>query len=246
MLDGGEVAPGLRRPHRVRGRHGRATRSTTTPTTGTPTARPPASAGRHPAQEVRLPHGARACSTPAARRSRPPGSTMPWYAAFGNHDQLMQGNFPHNDAASADRAVGDTKVTTKGVRGRSRADPDRRLLSRARDRSRSTSHHRAPGRPRLHRSRTATPGTAYYTFDQGPIRFIVLDTVNPNGDADGLHRPAAVRLAQGAAGRLRRQARDHLQPPHLVDHGQPAIATGDRAAGARPALVEELARPRRT
>jgi metallophosphoesterase (TIGR03767 family) len=28
-------------------------------------------------------------------------------------------------------------------------------------------------------------GTAYYAFDQGPFRMIVMDTVNPNGYADG-------------------------------------------------------------
>jgi ribosomal protein S4 len=28
-------------------------------------------------------------------------------------------------------------------------------------------------------------GTAYYTFDKGLCRFVVLDTVNPNGYADG-------------------------------------------------------------
>ena len=30
-----------------------------------------------------------------------------------------------------------------------------------------------------------TKGTAYYTVDKGPVRMIVMDTVNPNGYADG-------------------------------------------------------------
>ena len=47
-------------------------------------------------QALRLPGGARACSTLPARRSTAEGLNMPWYSAFGNHDGLVQGNFPQN------------------------------------------------------------------------------------------------------------------------------------------------------
>ena len=64
-------------------------------------------------------------------------------------------------------------------------DPKRRLLSRAGDRRGAL--HARPGCPSATASppRTARKGTAYYTFDKGLCRFVVLDTVNPNGYADG-------------------------------------------------------------
>lgn len=110
------------------------------------------------------------------------GLAMPWYAVFGNHDQLMQGNFKHNDLFRR-RAVGDTKLTSKGVR-QITPDVDRRLLSRAET---IEEHFTTSGLPVGHgfTEENRTSGVGYYTFDQGPIRFLVMDTVNENGGADG-------------------------------------------------------------
>jgi metallophosphoesterase (TIGR03767 family) len=46
---------------------------------------------------------------------------------------------------------------------------------------------RTKGTPHGHgfTARNTADGTAYYTFDRGPVTFITLDTVNPNGYADG-------------------------------------------------------------
>ncbi len=47
-------------------------------------------------------------------------------------------------------------------------------------------------------------GTAYYTFDKGLFRGIVLDSVNPNGYAEGSLDTDADGLAHDDAGRTRR------------------------------------------
>jgi metallophosphoesterase (TIGR03767 family) len=63
-------------------------------------------------------------------------------------------------------------------------DPDRRILDRA---ALVEEHFATTGTPVGH-GFTATnrrDGTAYYSFDRGLVRFIVLDTVNPNGDSNG-------------------------------------------------------------
>lgn len=141
---------------------------------------------------------------------RAAGLAMPWYTAFGNHDGLIQGNFPASTTQFDKVAVGPLKVTTvppgtspaavtdalqhpdqlsslpvtsPGVRVVT-ADPDRRHLDR---RQVVEEHFRTTGRPRGHgfTARNRTDGTAYYAFDHGIVRGLVLDTVNPNGYADG-------------------------------------------------------------
>ena len=111
------------------------------------------------------------------------GIGMPWVAAMGNHDQLVQGNFKHSSALRA-QAIGDKKsVAVGGVRTVT-ADPDRRLLSRA---ELVEEHFTTTSLPEGHgfTEENRTNGTAYYTFDQGLVRFIVMDTVNENGGSNG-------------------------------------------------------------
>lgn len=138
------------------------------------------------------------------------GLNIPWYSAFGNHDGLVQGNFPRTlplDAVSQ----GAVKVISPPA-GTSIADvlnalrgnllglvdlltltpyaqvvtPDkgRRILTRKKI---VEEHFRTSGTPVGHGFTAANraAGTAYYTFDRGLVRFIVLDTVNPNGKDDG-------------------------------------------------------------
>jgi metallophosphoesterase (TIGR03767 family) len=139
------------------------------------------------------------------------GLKMPWYTAFGNHDQLVQGNFPASTMQLNAVATGGLKVMSPPP-GMSQADlikavttdftfmsealtlspyvravtpdADRRLLSR---REVVEEHFRTTGTPVGHGFTTTnrTAGTAYYTFTKGNVLFIVLDTVNPNGYADG-------------------------------------------------------------
>ena len=111
------------------------------------------------------------------------GLAMPWLSAMGNHDELVQGNFRHSDALRA-KAVGSQKeVRVGGVRTVT-PDPDRRLLNRA---ELVEEHFVTTGLPMGHgfTEENRANGTCYYTFDQGLVRFIVMDTVNENGGSNG-------------------------------------------------------------
>ncbi|MGN6576696.1 MAG: TIGR03767 family metallophosphoesterase [Nocardioides sp.] len=138
------------------------------------------------------------------------GLAMPWYTAFGNHDPLVQGNFPASLHLSA-VAEGNLKLVSPPA-GMSQsdllralrddyagllqglvlspyvrqvtADPNRRMLTRAEI---VEQYFHSTGAPYGHgfTERNRAEDTAYYTFDRGLVRFIVLDTVNPNGEADG-------------------------------------------------------------
>jgi metallophosphoesterase (TIGR03767 family) len=113
------------------------------------------------------------------------GLSMRWYTAMGNHDGLVQGNFTMNDALRA-QAVGTLKQTSRGPRTVT-ADPDRRLLSR---REWVEEHFTTTGTPVGHgfTQRNRTEGTAYYSFDQGLVRFVVLDTVAEFGEKGAMDR----------------------------------------------------------
>jgi metallophosphoesterase (TIGR03767 family) len=132
------------------------------------------------------------------------GLGIPWFTAFGNHDQLVSGTAPATAARQA-VALGDRKLfspppgftphqlhravgldypallrslrSTPFVR-RVTPDPERRLLSRS---QLVEQHFHTTGSPMGHgfTARNRADGTAYYTFDHGRIRFIVLDSVNP-------------------------------------------------------------------
>ncbi|WP_395694166.1 TIGR03767 family metallophosphoesterase [Nocardioides sp.] len=108
------------------------------------------------------------------------GLAMDWYTAMGNHDGLIQGNFPANDIFRA-RAIGDVKPIS-GVDSRTvTADPDRRIIDRD---EWVQEHFNTTGTPVGHgfTQKNLDDDTAYYTFDRGIVRFIVLDTVLPAGE----------------------------------------------------------------
>ncbi len=148
----------------------------------------------------------------AARRPfEAEGLNMPWYSAFGNHDGLVQGNFPQllqlslvstgalklnslpaslspaellNSLQSGDLArLLQSLALTPAVRAVS-PDVNRRLLTRKQV---VEQHFAAGGAPFGHgfTAENRSKGTAHYFFDQGDCRFIVMDTVNPNGYSDG-------------------------------------------------------------
>jgi metallophosphoesterase (TIGR03767 family) len=139
------------------------------------------------------------------------GLNLPWYTCFGNHDGLSQGNFPINTVPTSALATGSVKVispppgvapadvldpqgsTLEQILGGLTvspyaklvsADPERRQLSRGEI---IDEHFRTTGQPLGHgfTEHNRTTDTAYYSFDRGRFRFVVMDTVNPNGYADG-------------------------------------------------------------
>ena len=147
----------------------------------------------------------------AARRTfTPTGLSMPWYTAYGNHDGLVQGNFPQSfqlnnlavgplkvvslpagaspDDVQRGLSTGDPTVVGALLAAPARtvsADPERRILSR----TETVKEHFTTGGLQLGHGFTAqnvTDGTAYYAFDPSPVtRAIVLDSVNPNGESSG-------------------------------------------------------------
>ncbi|NDU75500.1 TIGR03767 family metallophosphoesterase [Actinomadura sp. DSM 109109] len=151
----------------------------------------------------------------ARRPFQATGLDAPWLAAFGNHDGLIQGNLPVNplvsglatggikigapaDAGQAERLArmmsgGDAAELVRLSREQGRAgglfrpvtpDPGRRMLSRAQV---VAEHFRTTASLRGHGFTLANlrDGTAYYAFDQGVVRGLVLDTVNPGGYSEG-------------------------------------------------------------
>jgi metallophosphoesterase (TIGR03767 family) len=145
------------------------------------------------------------------------GLDVPWYSVFGNHDGLIQGNFPTNLPLNS-IAVGALKImsppagfsqanidsllknqnlgpllsailSTPGAAKVVTPDPKRRILTRKQV---IDEHFKTSGSPVGHgfTAENRTNGTAYYVVDRGPVRMVVLDTVNPNGYADGSLDPA--------------------------------------------------------
>jgi metallophosphoesterase (TIGR03767 family) len=156
-----------------------------------------------------------------------PGLNIPWYTCFGNHDGLMQGNFPAKTTQLSLLATGNLKVMSSPA-GLSQSDvinaitqqnldsiinnlllsplarivtkdANRRVLSRAQI---VAEHFNTTGGPTGHgyNADNRANGTAYYYFDQGGFRFVVMDTVNPNGYADGSLDEAQFTWLQAVVG----------------------------------------------
>ncbi len=187
-----------------------------------------------------------------ARRPFPArGLDIPWVTAFGNHDGLVQGNFPRTLPLSS-VATGGLKMISPPA-GLSQADllralredyaallrgltltpyvrpvtpdPARRILSRAEV---VEEHFRTTGTPVGHGFTAANraTGTAYYSFDHGAVRFVVLDTVNPNGAAEGsLDREQLAWLQATLAGSTDRVV--VISSHHTIDTmTNPLVGTG--------------------
>lgn len=138
----------------------------------------------------------------AATPFRASGLKMPWYAVYGNHDNMLQGvvppwpevaevtvggaklvGLPEGDVVEqlhgfdqADRkAVGQL---LKGATIPVTPDPERRHVSRA---EWVAAHAACHG----HGYTEESGDLAYYAFDHGDLRCVVLDTVNPHGHWQG-------------------------------------------------------------
>ncbi|MEX2660029.1 MAG: TIGR03767 family metallophosphoesterase [Acidimicrobiales bacterium] len=129
------------------------------------------------------------------------GAGVPWYSCYGNHDGLQQGNSPVLPGMQAFttgplKPVGAPPGSNPCDVGEQlgalpaapatvvTADPNRRFISRD---EWIEGHLASTGAPRGHgfSEQNAADGTAYYVADVGPLRWIVLDTVNPGGYASG-------------------------------------------------------------
>ena len=140
------------------------------------------------------------------------GLNLPWYTVFGNHDGLIQGNFPNSTTQLDLLSRGAVKVITvpPGVTQSDilnslkkadlvgllssinllpgarlvTPDPARKNLSR---KEVIAEYFNTTSSPVGHGYTAANKanGTAYYYFDEGNFRHIALDTCNPNGYADG-------------------------------------------------------------
>jgi metallophosphoesterase (TIGR03767 family) len=137
----------------------------------------------------------------------PVGLSMRWFTAYGNHDGLVQGNFPasfqlnnvavgplkatalpagasFDDLARGDSTALQDAFTTAPARVVT-ADPERKVISRQ---EWVEEHFTTGGVPLGHgfTSENVAAATAYYVFDPVPgVRGIVLDSVNPNGNSSG-------------------------------------------------------------
>jgi metallophosphoesterase (TIGR03767 family) len=145
----------------------------------------------------------------ARRPFRATGLGLPWYAVHGNHDNMMQGTVRPVEMV-AGFAVGGVKLVTppddidaaatlarfSGAEAEALAelgrgtplavtpDPGRAMITRA-DHIRE--HFRSRGQPEGHGygARNVADGSAYYAFDHGVMRCVVLDTVNHHGGWQG-------------------------------------------------------------
>ena len=108
---------------------------------------------------------------------------MPWYAVQGNHDNMLQGTVPAVGWLG-DFLAGPAKFVTPGMHIAVTPDPARRPVTRA---THVREHFRTSGSPDGHgyTRRNADQGTAYYAFDHGIVRCVVLDTVNEHGGWQG-------------------------------------------------------------
>ncbi|MFE9139515.1 TIGR03767 family metallophosphoesterase [Streptomyces sp. NPDC007355] len=167
------------------------------------------------------------------------GIGMPWYAVYGNHDCLVQGNAPAgwllNEIATGTlKPVGwpagleqtaqmaasldireALEMALTGPLRTVTPDPARRLLSKA---EMIEEHFATTGQPLGHGFTAANRAdeTAYYAFDHGPVRCLVLDTVNDNGGANGSLDADQYRWLQTE---LRRGSRQYLSSAgDLISH----------------------------
>jgi len=137
------------------------------------------------------------------------GIGMPWYSVHGNHDNMLQGTVAP-DGWLREFPLGGTKYVTppdgidvaeilhrfENADGdalvelahsaplKVTPDPDRVTVTRT---EHVREHFHSTGTPRGHgySEQNVSDGTAYYAFDHGQLRCIVLDTVNAHGGWQG-------------------------------------------------------------
>lgn len=188
------------------------------------------------------------------------GLNMPWYAVLGNHDVLVRGGWTPNKPGLVPVATGDLKMIspppgmseeevfkavsrdfrgflrrhagTRAVR-RVTADPDRRILSRTEV---VEQYFVTTGTPVGHGFTEANRqnGSGSYSFVSGAVAFIALDTVNPNGGADGSIDEAQLAWLEERLTELEATAvivLSHHNVPEMTNRRTGSIAPGRRVLG---------------
>jgi metallophosphoesterase (TIGR03767 family) len=180
------------------------------------------------------------------------GLGLPWYAVYGNHDGLVQGNVPRTPLLQQ-LATGPLKLTglppsilaaplttqVQFIVGLLRQDPaaialelsagsrrfvtpdaDRRIVDRP---TTVAEHFATTGTPLGHgfTADNLAAATAYYTFDAGQVRGIVLDTVTssggPNGSLDATQLAWLEAQLQAASSRWLSPSGEVVQRPGRAD-----------------------------
>ncbi|KAA2252540.1 TIGR03767 family metallophosphoesterase [Solihabitans fulvus] len=237
VLDGGTVRPGSGDPNRWEGVHA-SDPATYDTRYWHPDGTPEGCADDLPRAAYGYPTAPGALAA-AAKPFQANGLSMPWYAVHGNHDNMVQGTVPPT-VELARATVGTRKAVglpegadelglllglasaqpsavaalAKSPMVSVTADPERRHVTRT---EWVAEHLRSDGKPRGHGfgDDNVADGTAYYAFDSGVVRGLVLDTVNPHGHWEG-----SLDLAQfeWLEDQLRAGSRRHLaEDGSLVD-----------------------------
>jgi metallophosphoesterase (TIGR03767 family) len=200
--------------------------------------------------------------TAVRRPFRGAGVGMPWYAVHGNHDNMLQGTVPPagwlarlqvggvkyvTPAAGLDAAnalarfdAADAQALAELPEGASIAvtpDPGRAAVSRV---AHVREHFRSTGSPAGHgyTEQNVTDGTAYYGFDAGLVRCVVLDTVNAHGGWQGSLDDTQLRWLNAELSTCEDQGRPVILFSH---HPLETLVNDRRPPGAdRRVLSEEL------
>lgn len=205
---------------------------------------------------------------------RSPGLPLPWYAVYGNHDGLVGGTLPQTRLLG-ELAVGGRKrvgldertdphelLAANEVRPPARwwsllsgpcvrvtPEPSRRHVALA---EWAELHRSSPGLPPGHGLAGVPAGRAYYHFDLGPVRFLVLDTVNPAGGWQGSldkeqlawlesELDAGSSRVAGPDGRLRRRRGDDRLFVVFSHHPLETLVNEHAPDGRRRHLAREVA-----
>ena len=201
------------------------------------------------------------------------GLPVPWYAVYGNHDGLFGGTLPQTRllgelATGARKRVGlDERIDQVALLTGNETEPPWRLWSLLSGPCRTITpepdrrpvslaewadlHRASPGLPPGHGLAGVPPGRAYYHFDVGAVRFLVLDTVNPAGGWQGslddeqlawLEEELAAGSSRSLApdGRPRRHAGDDRLFVLLSHHPLETLVNGYVGDGRLRHLAREV------
>lgn len=167
------------------------------------------------------------------------GLHLDWLTCYGNHDGLVQGRVPSSPEL-AQILVGDRKVIVpvEGVADFTRdplpyfdaasiavtPDPDRRPATRRE----FVEAHFTGGFTHGLTERNRADGTAYYGYDVGEVRILVLDTTNPAGVFEGSIDRVQLDWLRSALA----EAEEADRPVLVASHHPRSSMTNDRPVPA--------------